>query len=77
MDVDFTAGTPLPKGTARKRPGERRSKQVAFKFQSSEAKAPASNASNTNSPAIQPTPRITATVDVKQLETEVRGVIST
>ena len=46
MDVYFTAGMSLPNGAARKRPGERASKQVAFQFQSSEAKAPASNPSN-------------------------------
>ena len=78
MDVDFTAGAFLPKGTAKRRPGEREHKQGAFKFQANDVKVPTSRPPTSISlaSALNLAQGVTATVDVEQLENEVRGVIS-
>ena len=78
MDVDFTAGASFAKGTAKKRPGERAHKPVAFKFPANDVKVPASRPPTSTGPttALNLAQSVTTTVNVEQLEHEVRGVIS-
>ena len=77
-DVDFPAGASLPKGAAQRTPSERAHKHMAFKFQANDFEVPTRHPPTIGSAAtaLNPTPSVTATVDVQRFENEVRGVIS-